>query len=519
MVFSFARLSECNRFGHPQRLSRCRRSSWCAVTAALILSALLSGSAWAADTVRDSVVKIHSELRGPSYGQPWTKSSPKKVSGSGVIISGERILTNAHVVLYSSRVLIQANETTERIEAEVEAIAPGLDLALLTVKDKSLFENRPPLEFAEALPSVKDTVNAYGFPVGGKQMSVTEGIVSRIEFAAYSFGEQGLRIQVDAALNPGNSGGPAIADGKIVGLVFSNIPSVENTGYLIPVEEIRMFLNDVADGTYDGKPKMMDFLQTVEHDSLRAKLQLGSDVGGLMVARPYLKDEDYPLKEWDVITHVGEHALDNQGAVEVQDSLRLSFHYLIPKLAVDDQVPLTIIRNGEPISVQLPLLRKPNLLIPFLMGSYPPHFIHGPMVFTTASQELVDVLERSFRGPLVARRSPLLNSRFAQPSSPGEELVILGPAMFTSPITEGYDNQVFGVVERVNDVKIKSLAHLVETIRDAEGEYITFYIAGNYETMVFDRQELMDSTEQILDDEGIRYQMSKELQEIWDAKP
>ncbi len=119
---------------------------------------------------------------------------------------------------------------------------------------------------------------------------------------------------------------------------------------------------------------------------------------------------------------------------------------------------------------------------------------------------------------LATRQNPLVSRRFDRITCPGEELVLLGARMFTSPLSEGYDPQSFGVVTHVNDVKINNLAHLVETIRTAEGQFIVFKIAGAYETLVFDRQELLDSTEQILEDEGIRYQMSDELHTIWEPK-
>ena len=61
-------------------------------------------------------------------------------------------------------------------------------------------------------------MNVYGYPIGGKEQSVTEGIVSRIEYSRMYYDVYGLRIQIDAALNAGNSGGPAISNKKIVGL-------------------------------------------------------------------------------------------------------------------------------------------------------------------------------------------------------------------------------------------------------------------------------------------------------------
>ncbi len=64
---------------------------------------------------------------------------------------------------------------------------------------------------------------------------------------------EGLRIQVDAAINPGNSGGPAVVDGRMIGLVFSRLQQADNIGYLIPMEEIELFLEDIRDGRYRGQ--------------------------------------------------------------------------------------------------------------------------------------------------------------------------------------------------------------------------------------------------------------------------
>src|SRR5882762_11007312 len=92
-------------------------------------------------TVENSVVKVFASARYPDLAKPWTKQAPTEVTGSGVIIEGKRILTNAHVVLFASEVQVQANQTGDKISATVEAIAPGIDLALLKVDEEKFFES------------------------------------------------------------------------------------------------------------------------------------------------------------------------------------------------------------------------------------------------------------------------------------------------------------------------------------------------------------------------------------------
>ena len=195
------------------------------------------------DVVANSVVKIFSTARYPDTYKPWTKQAPSEVTGSGVVIKGKRILTNAHVVLYASQVQVQANQSGNLVSATVEAIAPGMDLAVLKLDDDSFFNSHPPLEWAATLPEVQDSVMVYGYPLGGTSLSITKGIISRIEFAAYNYPMAGLRIQIDAAINPGNSGGPAVVGEKMIGLAFSRLTgNAENIGYIIPCEEIDLFL-------------------------------------------------------------------------------------------------------------------------------------------------------------------------------------------------------------------------------------------------------------------------------------
>jgi len=482
----------------------------------LILFAALASDAFAQqEALRASVVKIHSTKRLPNPYRPWTKQSPQNVTGSGVVIDGNRILTNAHVVSYSREIYVQGYQSAEKIEAKLIAISPGMDLAIIEV-DKAFFKDRPALPLAEGLPKIKDAVNAYGYPTGGQELSITEGIISRIEVAGYNYGNSGLRIQVDAALNPGNSGGPTISDGKVIGIVYSGIPSADNIGFIIPADEIRMFLEDVKDGTYEGKPNIHAVLQVAENDALREMLKIDPTVTGIVVSATDSSDAN-SLKEWDFITHIGEHAIDNDGRVLAGDDLRLNFRYFVPKLAKDGKLPMTVLRKGESVKLEVPVPSQRDLLIPPLMNDYPQYFIIGPLVFSSATRELVTSGGEKLITTLTTFESPLLKRLSELRAFQGEELVTVASPMLSHKIIKGYQNPVLAVVSDINGTKIKNLRHLMETIRDSREEFLVFTFDDKRgERLVFKRRDLLASTDDILNDNGIRESYSRELRSAWE---
>ncbi len=475
--------------------------------------------------VENSVVKIFATLRSPDPSKPWTKKEPTEITGSGVIISGNRILTNAHVVQYASEVQIQANQAGDKIPATIEAVGAGTDLAILKLEDSKFFASHPPLTLRKTLPDSKEPVMVYGYPTGGASLSITKGIISRIEFTGYSMSTPGLRIQIDAAINPGNSGGPAVVNDEIVGLAFSHLHSAQNIGYIIPAEEIELFLKDISDGHYDGKPTLYDDLQTLENPALRSLLHLPESLQGMIVHRPFSSATDYPIHEWDVITKIDDVPIDDEGMIKVGDNLRLRFSYEIQRLGVKDAVPVTIFREGKELKVNLPLLRKRPLVIPELEGSYPSYFIYGPIVFSEATTDLFTMAQHNreaggFLAALTYFGSPLISRVGDKPAFPAERLVLIPAPFFPHRLSKGYGNPSWQVVKTVNKQPVKNLGHMVELLRDLKDEFVSFEFdarAGG-ETIVFPRAEMVSATETILTDSGIRSQASPELMKIWSAK-
>ena len=449
------------------------------------------------DAVRESVVKIYATMRNPNLIQPWQKQGPQEATGTGVVIEGKRILTNAHVVSYATQVMVEPNGSSEKLAATVLFVAPGIDLAVLKLEDEAFFDNHPPLPRAENLPEIREGVTVYGYPTGGTSLSITKGIVSRIEFVGYSSNTMGLRIQIDAAVNPGNSGGPALVGEKMIGLVNSGVRQADNIGYIIPAEEVDLFLKDVADGQYDYKPMIRDQLQSLENDALRAMLGFGKKSVGVVVHEPDSHDEGYPLRKMDVITRIGDHEIDNVFMTKVRENLRLRYDYFLQSLVKDGKVPMTVVRDGKEIAIELPVPPKREELIRPLRGRYPSYFIYGPLVFSAASAEFLGALDRSgqLSALLAAVGSPLALRRGDKAAFPGEELVVVSSPLFPHKLAKGYDNPLAKTVKEINGIPVRNLRHLVEILRDSKDKYIRIdFHDKNFETIVFDRLEALKAT-------------------------
>jgi S1-C subfamily serine protease len=490
--------------------------------AVLSLCVLLAAASTLLAEPEESVVRVIATPRRPDPVRPWAKPMGAESGGAGVVIDGQRILTSAHVILYSTEIHVQARPGDDKFEAQVVALDRNVDLALLTVKDKTFFAKKPPLPLSERLPRVQDAVTVYGFPIGGNDLSITKGEVSRIEFMSYGSRGVGSVVQISAPVNPGNSGGPAVGGGKIVGLVQSGIIGAQNIGFLVPSEEIHIFLDDLKDGHYDGKPIDATFAlyQPLENLALRRLLKLDANVKGVLVQSPRRPGKDFPFKPADIVTRIGEHDIDNTGNVLLAGGLRAPFLYVVPRLAKDGRVPLTVWRNGQTVHVPLPVTTADNRLIPDYGGEPMRYFIHGPLVFAPARAE--DMFRYSQMNRFLASdNSPLITRRFDMVRFPGEELVVVSAPIFKHKIAKGYGDPAAKVVDTVNGVRIKNLSHLVETLRDCTEEFVTLRFADEWsEVLVFDRQELEQATEEILEDNGIAATRrgSPDVLKLWKAK-
>ena len=469
----------------------------------LIILLSLTSLAHASADIRDSIVKIYCVRNSPDYDNPWNRMTSEKVSGSGCVISGERILTNAHVVSDHTFIQVQLHGQPTKYNAQVLFISHEADLALLTVEDRAFFGNVKPLEIGK-VPQTAERVIVYGFPEGGDTLSTTEGIISRIEHQHYVHSYRYLlAIQIDAAVNPGNSGGPAIVKDKIVGVVMQGLKDADNIGYIVPTTVVNHFLIDVGDGAYDGFPQIGIFDQKLDNKNLKNVYKLDTAQTGVLVRKIIPGGlSDGKLFPGDIITEIDGSAIADDGTIELRRNERTSFSHLIQNHQYGEKLMLRIIRQGKTFPIEIELKKDKQNHDYVSLSEYdtqPRYYIYGGLVFCPLTLNYLKTWDDwDTRAP----SNLLYFLRNENPTDKNEEVVIL-TRVLESDINVGYDEYTNQRILKVNGQKITNLEHMIKIIESQKNEpFVTIETEKKVQLALSNEHALVEN-EKILNTYGI----------------
>jgi S1-C subfamily serine protease len=453
------------------------------------------------EALKRAVVKVFTVSSDHNYYTPWRMNEPRRQTGSGCVIAGGRILTNAHVVSDAKYIQIQLYGDSERYNARVVHIAHEADLALLVPLDPAVLAGIEPLEVG-GLPRTLDEVMVYGYPLGGNTLSITKGVLSRIEFQTYAHsGSYFLAGQIDAAINPGNSGGPVVAGGEIVGISMQKQSSnrAENIGYMIPSPVIRHVLDDVSDGRYDGFPMVGFTYQDMESPSMRDKYNMGADQTGVLVTNVgWNSPAQKALKAGDVILSVDEHTIANDGTVELRTNERVAFTYYVHLHQTGDDVAVRVLRDGKEIDLTIPLSLGDgslDLVLSLQHEKEPTFFVFGGLVFMPLSENYLCTWKNC--------NAPVRLMKYLDdfPNKDRLELAVLTRVMPAS-VNEGYHDMGNIVIDLVNGKRYRDFAEFFSLVTQSKSEFLTLTTPTNVQ-VVLNRKQALATLDEILDTYGI----------------
>ncbi|MFA6292716.1 MAG: trypsin-like peptidase domain-containing protein [Victivallales bacterium] len=440
-----------------------------------------------------SVVKVFSVQSKPDYHQPWQNYPQSSGTGSGCVIGGEYILTNAHVVSNSTFIMVRKQGDPKKYVAKLAASGHQCDLALLKVEDPDFFKNMKPLEVGE-LSKLQDKVAVLGYPLGGDNISITEGVVSRIEPILYNHsGRYLLSVQIDAAINPGNSGGPVVKDGKIVGIAFQNMSGEQSMGYMVPATVVSHFLKDVKDGRFDGFPDIDVDICTMENPDLRKWARMGGDQSGVLVthiAEPENKKGIFRTN--DVIMEIDGVKIANDGSVPFRNGELIFFGHLIWSKYIGDKCKFKVLRDGKPVEFDYTLCNVLKLVPRRAYDVLPSYYIIGGLLFAPLTENYLDTWGNWSKAP---PEFVTLASRGEITEAQDQVLVLSG--VLADDVNMGYQNIRYVTVKTLNSEKVKNLKDFIAKIENTKTGFFEILLDDNNK-IVLDVEKARKATPVIL---------------------
>lgn len=429
-----------------------------------------------------SVVKIFTTVANPNFSQPWQMQAQTKCTASGFAISPlqeRRILTNAHAVANQVVVKVRKHGSAQKFNARVVAVGHECDIAMLTVEDDDFWHDMEPLEMS-GLPSMQSEVAVIGFPQGGDNVCITKGVVSRIDRQQYSHGRTSLlAIQVDAAINSGNSGGPVLLGSHVVGIAFQCLTGGDGVGYVIPVPVINHFLKDLErTGAYNGFCELGVSWQNLENSGMKAALGMPKGLTGVMITKTEpLAHASKVLRRGDVLTHLDGVVIADDGTFLFREAVRIDFRHLASCAFDGDVVTARVWRKGQHMDIQV-VLRVPQQLVPaHSHDCRPQYYIYAGLMFTPltcfylksqygsewASKAPIKLCERAFAGVM---------------EHPGQQVVVLSK-VFAADINTGYQDLCNVQLLRVDGEEVINLGHAAALIEAAKGPFVKLELEWN----------------------------------------
>jgi serine protease Do len=397
--------------------------------------------------------------------QPYKVPKPGQCLGSGFIINQDgEIITNAHVVNGATSIMAQMPAFGKhQFEVDLVGIMPEKDFALLKFRPEDLkmiqnsFGKIPALELGDSDTVARSQeILALGYPLGQQSLKSTTGVIS---------GRETGMIQMSAPINPGSSGGPSLnCHGQVIGINTSSMMGSQNVNYIIPINDLKIFLKDLRAGGLVRKPYIGVYQSMATVDLLKA---LGNPLpGGTYVVEVLTDSPLYQqLLPGDMIYEVNGLEVDLYGEVTVPWSEdKISTAEYISRLEVGQKVYMVVYRRGKKMKFECIFDRKNLLPIRQIYPEYeelPFEAFGGYIVMPLMLNHL----------PHLAPLAPSL-AKYGEDKYQIEPLLVVTHVIPDSPAYRARLRLTGSILKKVNGRVVKTLSDLKKALL-ASGEIVT----------------------------------------------
>ncbi len=452
----------------------------------------------ASGSVREAVVRIEASVAPVDLVEPWSKLPSTPVIGSGVILENGWILTNAHVVQDAISVRVKQEGATRTFNAETLYVQPQVDLAVLRVTDAQFNPDQAFVALGK-LPPLESSVQAFGYPEGGQTLSVTAGVVSRVEYAMVTHSlESHLLLQTDAAINGGNSGGPLVVDDRLVGINAQGLDDAENIAYAISVPVIRQFLDDIRDGVVHGTSSLGMLTGRIENPARIRFLGQPQEVEGIVVlATIDGSSVAGVLERGDLITSIDRSRIGRDGTIEGPNGLRIDWNFALVEKQVGDSVVLTYLHRGNEHTTSITVEGNHNLVASGGSEERREYFIFGGALFQPLTTDYLLLFEEG--GMPLNLGVPWFDHH---PRTKLQRQLVVLNRILAHDVNRGYQDLEDLIVTEVDGQPVRDLSDFANKVENGDGEFVAIEFL-THEQIVFSRSEAKAANEAISEIYGI----------------
>jgi S1-C subfamily serine protease len=428
-------------------------------------------------SIETKVLRVFATKKAPYYHKPWKSPDFTSVKASGFFFKDNRlfpgrrglILTNAHAVAMAESIRVSNGREKRQYEVNLVGVCNSADFAVLEMSpsDMVVYESVngrvEPLEFGDSdTLRVGDKVQGWGYPLGGERISKSEqGEISRIEVKRYAYShELWLMVQASLQQNQGNSGGPVLKDGKVVGMAFQGVRTGDRINYFIPINVVSHLVPLMAD---QKLIPIWRYAVQFMFPRLKEYFHLGENQGGVLLnyiipgGGPY----SFGLRDGDIITEIDGFEIDNYGEIYFKPLMqKLYFSEILNRKRVGDPLTITVIRDEKLLNIVGKVTEGLPRLVPQIF-TYANYFIFGGIGFVELTMNCIENLGQS---------GDTFKARYSEsfPKYPYQKIVIVSEIFPEYGLIDsaGFMNRVI----RVGDLEVVNIQQLYDTLQNLKSK-------------------------------------------------
>ncbi len=426
----------------------------------------------------NAVVQLFVQVSAFNWLEPYKTPRQYEAYGTGFFIDNQgHIVSNYHVIEEASGIQLQLPAFGKRrFDVEIVGVNPQRDVALLKLAKKSFdvitnkLKKIPFLRLGDSdkIRSTNDVL-VLGYPFGHDKLKTTKGIISARQFLSDDpFFHGDSYLQIDAALNPGNSGGPSFNKaGEIIGINTSFYAEAQNIGYIIPINDVKNIINELHSMKLQRK-SLLGAKFGNDSETNIAQFLNNPPESGWYISRVF-KDtilENSGIKEGDMLYKINGYKVDTHGELDVPWSeSKVTIFDIINRMAIGETVKLTIYRNGNPLEITFKLETPTPLPIRFV---YPElekvdYELIGGMVVMSLTLNHVEILSK-YNPHLV---------KYYKRENQYKPYLILTHIIPNSQTQKARSLEVGQILEEVNGKKVKTPKDFRLAIENNQGKFLS----------------------------------------------